>query len=297
LIAVVLAAVVFFVTAYALFCYGLWIDLFYPILFIAVLYLGLTLYRFIVERHKRLLLENELKVARRIQRSFLPEEPPEKEGLKIAASMNPAEEVGGDLYDFLDIDEKKIGVMVGDVSGKGVPAALFMAKTVSEFKSWARSGEEPSKVLANLNDQISTTSKSGLFVTISFADINMQNRKLILASAGHLPVILARKDQEEPLAISVEEGMPIGLVPGAGFGTKEVDLKQGDVIAFYSDGVTEAMNPKREEFGEKRLKDTIRQVKDLEPQAIIEEIHRRIKKFAGHAPQHDDITIIIVKVS
>ncbi|NQT95602.1 MAG: SpoIIE family protein phosphatase [Candidatus Omnitrophica bacterium] len=286
----------FNVIAFLLFAFfNVWIDLHYPLLLILAVYITCVFHQYITERHKRQLIEKELDIAQRIQKSFLKETAPEREGLDIAVLMTAAKSVGGDLYDFVEIDDKRQGLMVGDVSGKGVPAALFMAMTVSDFRFHAKTEEEPIKLVTKLNDQISTESTSGLFVTLTYMMIDTQAKTLSIVDAGHLPVVHARKDQET-LLITATGGMALGIMDGVEFTKHEVRVSPGDVFVLYTDGVTEARNTKKEEYGEDRLKDVVTSCKDLTAKEITDKVYKEILKFRGRAPQHDDITIMVLKI-
>jgi len=275
--------------------FNIWIDLLYPLLLILAVYITCVFHQYITERHKRQLMEQELEIAQRIQKSFLKENAPEREGLDIAVIMTPAKSVGGDLYDFVEIDDKRLGIMVGDVSGKGVPAALFMAMTVSDFRFQAKTEKEPLKLITELNDQISKESTSGLFVTLSYMMINTETMMLSVVDAGHLPLICAHKDKETTL-ITATGGMAIGIMDGIEFIKDEVAVSPGDVFVLYSDGVTEARNIKKQEFEEDHLKEVVTKYKDLTAKEIADNVYKDILKFRGRAPQHDDITIMVLKI-
>jgi len=169
--------------------WGWWFDLFYPMLLFTVIFAVSVWIRAVSEIRKRELLESELKIAAEIQKSFLPASMPKIRGLDLAVHFKPAKAVGGDLYAFVLLSETKIGLMVGDVSGKGVPAALFMAKVASEFKFSAAESDDPSAVLASLNRSVASDSTGGLFVTLTYVIVDLEARVLCWSSAGHLPLI------------------------------------------------------------------------------------------------------------
>jgi len=286
----------FIISAFLLFGFlNIWVDLFYPLLLISAVYIFCTFYQYITERHKRLLMERELDIAQKIQRSFLKETPPQKEGLDIAVIMNAAKSVGGDLYDFVEFKDGSMGVMIGDVSGKGIPAALFMAMTVSDFRFHAKTETDPLKVVTELNDQIAVESTSGLFVTLTYVMVDPTLRKLSIVDAGHLPVVHASRDADTSL-ITATGGMALGIMDGVEFNKQEVPAKPGDVFVQYTDGVTEARNIKKEELGEDRLKELVTKHKEKSAKEITEEIYKEILTFRGKAPQHDDITILTLKI-
>jgi sigma-B regulation protein RsbU (phosphoserine phosphatase) len=256
----------------------------------AVSVIGRTIY----EIRKREVIENELKIASQIQQSFLPPSLPQQKGLSLALYMKPAKAVGGDLYTFIPLKDDKIGVMVGDVSGKGTPAALFMAKVVSEFKFSARDRTDPSQVLTALNDSIASESTGGLFVTLSYVIFDVHSRKLILSNGGHLPLVVAGSSGSE--LVSAEGGMPVGVMEGASFSNLERPVRPGDCFAFYTDGVSEARNRKKEEYGIETLQKMITENRHLSAQGILDRTVRSLNQFMGKADQHDDITLIVVKI-
>ncbi|NQU95114.1 MAG: CHASE2 domain-containing protein [Candidatus Omnitrophica bacterium] len=277
------------------FAWGLWIDIFCPVAVILFVYLGATFTKYISEVHKTEVLEKELSIAKKIQESFLPKEKPEVPGIEVVAKMVTALQVGGDLYDFVKLGEKKLGIMIGDVSGKGVPAALFMAKVVSDFKYFA--GEETaSRAIFKLNDKLCRESGSGLFVTLSYVVFDMEKDTLNYSTGGHLPMIMLRKGEERPELIDLKEGTPLGLFEGE-FNDKIVEFKKGDTFILYTDGVTEAMNKKGEMFEEEGLLKLVKDNAALGIEQIVNLVQEQVKKFEGKDRQHDDITVIAVRIA
>lgn len=274
---------------------GLWIDLFYPILILTLLYLSLTLYKYISEWKKRLIMENELNIARKIQESFLPKELPSIEGFHLNVKMLTARQVGGDLYDFIKFDNSKIGIMIGDVSGKGVPASLFMAKVNSEFEFFAKLESKPQKVLSDLNSKLVKESSSNLFVTMFYLIFDMRNNMVEFSNGGHLPVIHLIKESDIEL-LDVSEGMPLGLIDSS-YGGKEASFKKGDTFVLYTDGATEAMNKKGEMYGEGRLVSVVKAHSGLSAEGLLQVIEKDIRNFEPKSKQHDDITIIVIKIA
>ena len=274
---------------------GLWLDIICPILVVMLVYLAAMFMKYMNETHKREILEKELSIAKKIQESFLPKESPKVEGFEIAAKMSTARQVGGDLYDFVAMQDKYVGVMIGDVSGKGVPAALYMAKVVSEFKTYI--GEENAcHVISKLNSQLCRESGSGLFVTLSYIIFDTSTGFFSYSTGGHLPMIMIRKSLAEPQLIDLKVGTPLGLFEGD-FEEKKMKYEKGDTFILYTDGVTEAMNTKGEMFGEDRLVDLIRRNSNLPTGAIVELVQGDVKKFESGKKQHDDITVIAVKLT
>jgi len=273
---------------------GVWIDLFYPAMVLVLLYMSLTLYKYISEWKKRLLLENELDIAKKIQESFLPKSLPEVKGLEIEAAMFTARQVGGDLYDFRAFSDGTLGVMIGDVSGKGVPASLFMAMVTSEFKFFAAPGIAPEAVLGGLNSKLAKESSSNLFVTAFYLIFDMKKMMVKFSSAGHLPVIRLNAAGEEDL-LDVSEGTPLGLIDSA-YAGRELLFKKGDTFILYTDGVTEAMNSRRELYGEERLIKAAKASRGLSSKEMIDAVLKDVRSFEPKSTQHDDITLIIIKI-
>ncbi len=289
--------IIFVAVGINLFIYaGVWIDLFYPVLVCLAVYMTGTLTRIIREMRKRELIESELKIASLIQQSFLPSAPPEQKGMNLAVFFRPAKAVGGDLYAFTQAGADKVGVMVGDASGKGAPAALFMAKTVSEFKFSARDRLDPAVVLGKLNDSIASESTGGLFVTLTYAIFDLAARKMMMSNAGHLPVVVARADGRTEL-LTAEGGMPIGVMPDMPFENFECVLSPGECYAFYSDGISEARNKKKEEFDVAALQKALSAYHKRDAKQILDRTVADVTHFIGKAEQHDDMTLIIVQIA
>ncbi|MFH1791266.1 MAG: CHASE2 domain-containing protein [Candidatus Omnitrophota bacterium] len=286
----------FFLFSMALFiAFGYWIDVFYPMALMVFFYLGLTFRKYLVETQKRELLEKELSIAKNIQESFLPMAKPEVPGVDIEVKMVTAKQVGGDLYDFVHISDTKAGVMIGDVSGKGVPAALYMAKVVSEFKPFARE-ETTDKTLTLLNDRLVAESASSLFVTIAYIIFDLGEMKLRFSLGGHLPIIMMRQGEDKPRLLDLKVGMPLGMME-CPFEEGIHDIRDGDMFVLYTDGVTEAMDVKNEMFGEEKLAELVLKNREQSAGEIVKTIHNAVSAFAGRAPQHDDITVIAVRIT
>lgn len=274
---------------------GLWMDLFFPLVACISVYLGTNLLRYIKELHSRELLEKELSIARNIQQSFLTEAPSQIEGATVSVGMDTARHVGGDLYDFVKLADGRFGLMIGDVSGKGVPAALFMAQSISKFRYFANICATAQQTLAKLNQDISRGSKSGLFVTVVYLIYNPATRKINLASGGHLPPLVFRNSQLLE-RIEVSEGIPLGLMEEADYSQVQFELQSQDLLLLYTDGVTEARNKKGKEFGEEGIIRSLSAKGNLSSQQAIQALKGSIDAFVGRTPQHDDITILALKV-
>jgi len=274
--------------------FGLWIDLFYPEMALIALYISLTLYKYIGEWKKMLLMEHELGIAKKIQESFLPTSLPAVQGVDIGAAMFTARQVGGDLYDFKVFGDSRLGVMVGDVSGKGVPASLFMAMVASKFKSQAAQDTPPESVLSSLNAMIVGESTSNLFVTMFYMVLDLKNGRARYSNGAHLPAIrLDTADNTEML--DVPDGTPLGLIDSE-YSGRDLKISRGDLFVFYTDGVTEAMNSKRELYGEERLVKVIKKCRALSSKEIIAAIEKDIRSFEPRSKQHDDITLVVIRI-
>jgi CHASE2 domain-containing sensor protein len=276
--------------------WGIWLDIIYPALVIVLLYLSLTLYKYVREWKHRLLIENELDIARKIQESFLPGSAPSIEGVEVAARIYTARQVGGDLYDFVTFGHgsRKFGVMIGDVSGKGVPAALFMAMAVGAFRSFASAGTAAEKVLEGLNRKLSRESASNLFVTMFYMIFDAAAGSASFGSAGHLPVLkLGAAGRAQFLDVS--QGAPLGLIEGE-YSGGEVGFERGDTFIFYTDGITEAMDQKSEMYGKERLEAVAVKNRLLGASGIADAIEKDVRKFEPKSRQHDDMTVIVVKI-
>jgi len=273
----------------------LWADLFYPSLVYGIIYSSAIFWRTLSEMRKRELIENELSIASRIQRSFLPATLPESDLMEIAVHMQPAKHVGGDLYSVFRMDAERLGIMCGDVSGKGMPAALFMAKCVSEFRFHASAANDPAVTLRALNDGISENESSGLFVTMNYLIVNTHLRILTMTNGGHMPVLKVGADGEVK-HLDSEGGMPIGLMPGVDFGNTSVDLRPGDVFVMYTDGISEARNRKTEDYEIERLRRAVTVNRGSGAEEIKDRVLADVQDFVKTAPQHDDMTLIVLKV-
>jgi PAS domain S-box-containing protein len=241
----------------------------------------------------------ELQIAAEIQKSFLPEEIPRIPGIDIAARTVMAKEVGGDFFDVIPyevmtLDGGRHGLLVADVSGKGVPAALFMALSRIVVRVNALWHHDPASVIYHSNNTIAQDAKSGMFVTLFFGLLNQNDRSLTYVNAGHNPPQVFRSKTG-----AVEKLMPTGIVLGAvenmEYKSRSVNIGEGDVVVMYTDGVTEAINKKEELFGEKRLTEVIQKSAHLPARMILEQILLEVKAFAGDMPQADDITLLIIK--
>ena len=243
-------------------------------------------------------IEQELSLARDFQGLLLPKSCPRIKGLDIAAFSESALEVGGDYFDFIWIDEDHLGLVIGDVSGKGIPGALVMAMVRSILRAESRNNISPAAVLRVVNEYIRQDTKSNVFITMTYAIIDIPKRTVRFARAGHEPLITFFVDNPEP-ELYTPEGIALGLVEEDIFkvtGEKEINLATGDLIVLYTDGVVEAMNDSSEEYGQERFLDMIKKTRNGKAQEVIEAVMKDIRQFTQSIPQHDDITLIAFKV-
>jgi sigma-B regulation protein RsbU (phosphoserine phosphatase) len=245
-------------------------------------------------------LEEELRIARQIQMSLLPRGPLEFAGLGITALCVPAREVGGDYYDFFPLGPRRLGVLIADVSGKGTSAALYMAELKGLVLSLSQIYQSPRQLLIEVNRIISDNLDTRSFITMTYAVLDLDACTMTFARAGHTPVVLMNGRGTESL---VPNGIVVGLrIPGAQekfvelLEERRIDLAAGDVIALYTDGITEAMNAASDLFGDARLSQIIAEHGHLDAGDLRERILREIEAFVGHADQHDDMTMILIKV-
>jgi len=211
----------------------------------------------------------------------------------LYATIEPAREVGGDLFDFFFLDDDHLCFNVGDVSGKGVPASLFMAVTRTLIKTRAAKDMTPEVILNQVNQDLSEDNPSLLFVTLFLGILNIKDGTIEYCNGGHNPPYIIREGGEIE-AVEMTGGLALGVMEGFSFHSKRIVLNKGDAIFIYSDGVTEAMNKKHELFSEKRLEGELYRLKDLPVGDILTGVTEKIREFAQDEPQADDITMMII---
>jgi len=241
----------------------------------------------------------ELEIARSVQASFLPRKNPRLSGVDVASLCIPATEVGGDYFDFIELYDGRLGVVIGDVSGKGISAAFHMTLTKGFLKSQAKTSLSPRQVLIHLNELFYENVERGTFISMIYGIFDLNNKKFTFARAGHNPLLLKKREQNN-VEILCPKGLALGLEKGSLFNRLieeyTVNIHSKDIFMFYTDGFSEAMNNKNEEFGEDRLQILLNKTISLSAESIITEIKSQIFNFVQKAPQHDDMTMIIVKV-
>jgi serine phosphatase RsbU (regulator of sigma subunit)/predicted ester cyclase len=245
------------------------------------------------ERIERERIEQDLRVARSIQQASLPKEVPELEGWQIYPLYRPAREVGGDFYDFFELEDRRLGIVVGDATGHGVPAALVMASARSMLRAVAQASDSPGDVLRRVNDPLATDIPPNMFVTCFYAILDPKRGSLTYANAGHdLPYLHRNGGVEELRA----RGMPLGLMPGMGYEEKQTILEAGEAALLYSDGLVEAHDPEGEMFGFPRLRALI--AEHGEESSLGDFLLEELYSFVGEDwDQEDDITLLTLRRS
>ena len=249
-------------------------------------------------------LEQELRIARSIQMSLLPQGPLQMPGLSLVPHCEPAREVGGDYYDYVPIDRDRLGLLIADVSGKGTSAALYMAELKGVILSLSQRHTSPRQLLINANQIISRHLDTRSFITITYAVVDLRARTLTYARAGHCPLIHVPGPHaaSRSAQILVPDGMVLGLQLDDGrmfeqaLEESTIQLGTGDLFLFYTDGISETMNPDGECFGDVRLAQLLERHADLPPAEIRERVLREVQAFAGTAAQQDDMTMLLLGI-
>jgi phosphoserine phosphatase RsbU/P len=243
-------------------------------------------------------LKKELEIAAKVQLSLLPKEEPKIAGYEISAISIPAVEAGGDYFDFVKLSGNKIGIAIGDVSGKGVGAAIYMTLTKGILQAHAEEEISPKAVLAKVNRLLYKTIEKNSFVSMFYAILDTEKHLILYSRAGHNPGILC-SEEGGSTRLLLSKGMALGLEEGHIFSStlneEEVPLKKGDVFLLYTDGFTEAMNEREELYGEERMIKLIKKSRDKSSKEIINLILKDVKHFVDNYPQHDDMTMLVVK--
>jgi serine phosphatase RsbU (regulator of sigma subunit) len=258
------------------------------------------------EAQERERIEQELRIARLIQQTLLPKTLPQLPSYDVAAYYQPAREVGGDFYDFMELDDGRLGLVVGDVTDKGVPAALVMATTRTMLRAAAQRLFSPGEVLRRANDALVTDIPPNMFITCLYAILEPESGRLVYANAGHdlpyrrIAAAAASDGGDENIAAAEElraTGMPLGLMPGMAYEEKEVVLEVGESVLFYSDGLVEAHDPNREMFGFPRLQGLVGAHREG-GSSLIGFLLSELSRFTGEGwEQEDDITLVTLERS
>ncbi len=254
--------------------------------------------KFVENITERQRLQKELEVARHVQMSFLPKTNPVVKGLEISSVCIPAFEVGGDYYDFIKIDDNKLGIIIGDVSGKGTQAAFYMTLTKGFIKAIAKHTESPAEVLSKMNELFYENVERGRFISMIYAVVDMKKMSIRIARAGHNPII--KNVDSENVNLINPNGLALGLEKGDLFRKviteHEEKLSSDKNYIFYTDGFTEAVNKKGVEYGLESLMKIARENSDKSASELLDMIIADVKTFIGKAQQHDDMTMLILKV-
>lgn len=250
----------------------------------------------ITERQR---LQRELEIARDVQMSFLPVKDPQFTGLDIAAHCIPALEVGGDYYDFVKLNDNRFGIIIGDVSGKGTQAAFYMTLAKGFVKALSKSVNSPSEFLIKINELFYENVERGTFISMIYGIFDIKEKTLTFARAEHNPVIAKHSGSNEVELLN-PVGLALGLEKGPLFNKTikeiKIDMRPGDTFVFYTDGFTEAMDKHKLEYTEQRLTETISNHISLPAKDLLDKTIVDVKAFTGKTLQHDDMTMVVVKV-
>jgi sigma-B regulation protein RsbU (phosphoserine phosphatase) len=245
-------------------------------------------------------LNREIEIAREVQERLFPQRLPEVAGLRYFGQCRTALGVGGDYYDFLPLPDGKLGVALGDVSGKGIAAALTMASLQASLRADAmRAGDDLAGLITRVNNMVYDASSEDRYATLFYAQFDPATRCLTYVNAGHCPPILLRGAAAGHTVERLDKagGTVVGLVPDATYDQAQVDLAEGDLLVIYTDGFSEAMSPNLEEWGEKRLLEAVKSCDGLPAKDAISKIMQAADAFASGAPQSDDMTLVILRVT
>ena len=254
----------------------------------------LALLRDALETRDRLVaLQNELDVASRMQQSILPTVFPKTPGYQVFGNMEPAREVGGDFFDVINLEGGRIGLTIADVSGKGVPAALFMMSSRTLMKGSAIGVPEPGNVLEEVNNLLEADNEAAMFVTLFYAVLDPETGTLLYANGGHNPPLVVHAGGASAV-LPMTGGVALGVMSGLAYRQDVATLQPGDIAILYTDGVTEAMNARDEEFGLDRLQAVFAERQPDNAREVSLAVFEAVHAFAGTTPQSDDITCLIV---
>lgn len=237
-------------------------------------------------------LEREFQLARQIQETFLPNQLPSAVGWDLGIRWLPARQVGGDFYDVFNLPEERIGIVIADVSDKGMPAALYMTVTRTLIRATVREMERPADVLQKVNSLMMADNDAGLFVTAVYAILDTRSGELVYANAGHnLPYVIR---QGKAVTALKGGGISLGAMPDIQLPEHTITLEKGDCLLLYTDGVTETFSESGETFGDERLLETLSQVGDCTSQSVIEKVQDSLHAFRGNTPPSDDVTLVSI---
>jgi sigma-B regulation protein RsbU (phosphoserine phosphatase) len=245
------------------------------------------------EKQKR-----ELEIAHEVQERLFPQEYPPIPGLDYAGACRPALDVGGDYYDFIALSKRELGIAIGDVSGKGIPAALLMATLRAFLRGQTMQRQSDlTAVMANLNKLVFESSTSNRYATFFYGEFDAATRVLTYVNGGHNPLMLFRHSDGGRDVVRLDAGGPvIGLMEDCFYQQGSVALEAGDVLVAYTDGISEAMNDAEDEWGEERLMNAVRPNRAASARELIDRLMKSADAFVAGAPQHDDMTLVVVRL-
>ncbi len=256
---------------------------------------ALTNARLYTESLERTRLQEEINMARQIQVDLLPKEPPQLGCSQICAHSTPSRTVGGDFYDFIRIDENRIGIVIADASGKGMPAALMIAQTQAMIRTEINNGTPIDKMLQNINQQMALSSSSEKYVTLFYGELNTVDGSFRYANAGHNWPILVRKEGDVELLKT--GGVVIGALPSMEYQSDTVKLNSDDLLVLFTDGLSEAMNEQEVEYGEERLRQIVTKHRHKDAHTVLKTVLDDIRKYDPTSPPRDDTTIVTLKMT
>lgn len=288
---------IYFGVNVALFILAGWIlPLVVPLTSVSITYIVSLFTKYTEIYLQKEMSERELSMAAKIQEQFLPQARPQTEHLEIGFKTRFTKTVGGDLYDWSDLGRGRLGFCVGDVSGKGMPAAIYMAKTMSDFRSIGKQERNAGQVCEELNRILIESPASGMFLTLLYAVVDPEKKTIEYTSAGHEFAIFFRKRSGKAEVLTGGQGMPLGMFEGA-YETDTMSYEAGDMILLYSDGVKELRNPKGQEYGVERLKEEFEETAllGMHPSDIIRELFSDMQRHQVNLQAHDDRTLLCVR--
>jgi len=248
-------------------------------------------------------LRRELALAAEVQRRLLPERPPEGLAVELAGFCQPARGVGGDYYDFIKFDNQRLGVAIADVAGKGIAAALLMSTVQATLRSLSAGDNGQGYANGSLADMVATlnrllcnSTRGANYVTFFYAQFDQATQRLAYVNAGHNPPFFFRANPSRDFRSLTSGGMFVGMFEHCGYEQEVVQMQPGDVLIAFTDGLSEALNEQGEEFDEERIKEALAATAHLSVNEIRDELVRRVKEWIASAPQHDDLTFIVMKV-
>jgi phosphoserine phosphatase RsbU/P len=238
----------------------------------------------------------EMATASKIQQSLLPDVPPDMRGVRMACRSIPAHVVGGDYYDFFRWDESSLDLVIADVSGHNLGSALIMVETRSVLRAHAFRSGNAGDALAVLNELLyDDLTRAELFISMFYAKFSAETRFLTYANGGHNPPLLLRCGQQGYVGLDAD-GMVLGVLKGVEFEEKNILLREGDVLTFYTDGITESQNDSGELFGVERLYQALYAYRGAPPEELIEGVLKKVHEFSGHKALQDDVSLVVLKI-